>query len=209
MLLHKPLALGFLEILAHHLAYQFRKADFRLPAQLFPCLPRVAEQTAHLGRTEVTRIDCHDEAPLLVVSAFVASSSFPAEMHPKLFCRGDDEFAHAVLLAGGDHEILGLFLLQHQPLRFHVLAGVAPVAPRLEVPEIEAVFEAEADPRKRTRDLAAHESLAPHRGFVVEQDAVAREKTVGFPVVDRYPIGVEFGDAVGRAGIERRPFALW
>ena len=119
-----------------------------------------------------------------------------------------DEFAHRVLLAGGDHEILRLLLLQHQPLRFDVLARVAPVPPRLEVPEIKAVLLTQADPRERARDLPADEGLAPDRGFVIEQNAVAGEKAVGFAVVDGDPVGIELGDPVGRARIERSSLGL-
>ena len=43
---------------------------------------------------------------------------------------------------------------------------------------------------------------------MVEQDAVAGEKTVGLPVVDRYPVRIELGDAVRRARIEGRPLGL-
>ena len=52
-----------------------------------------------------------------------------------------DEFAHRMLLAGGDHEILRLGLLQHQPLRSHVVARMAPVAQRVEIAEIQAVLQ--------------------------------------------------------------------
>ena len=46
-----------------------------------------------------------------------------------------DEFAHGVALAGGDHVVVGLGLLEHQPHGFHVFAGVAPIALGLEVPQ--------------------------------------------------------------------------
>ena len=52
----------------------------------------------------------------------------PADRHAELRGGRLDELAHAVLLAGGDHEVLGLVLLQHQPLRLDVVARVAPVA---------------------------------------------------------------------------------
>ena len=57
---------------------------------------------------------------------------------------GDHEVAHRVLLAGGDDEILGLLLLQHQPLRSHVVAGVTPVAPRIEIAEIQSLLQTRA-----------------------------------------------------------------
>ena len=60
-----------------------------------------------------------------------------------------DELAHRVLLAGRDHVILGLVLLQHQPLRLDVVARVAPVAQRVEIAEVEAVLQAALDARER------------------------------------------------------------
>src|SRR5262249_28876989 len=98
-------------------------------------LARVAQQSVHFGRAEMARIDGHDATPLRVITALIYSLAFPADWHAELFRRGDDEFTHRMLLAGGDHEILGFFLLQHQPLRFHILTGMTPVPPRVEIPE--------------------------------------------------------------------------
>ena len=43
---------------------------------------------------------------------------------------------------------------------------------------------------------------------MIEQDAVRGVHAVGFAVVDRDPVGIELGRAVGRARIERRRLAL-
>ena len=43
---------------------------------------------------------------------------------------------------------------------------------------------------------------------MVEEDAVASKDIVGFPVVDRDPVGVDLGDTVRTAGIERGGFFL-
>ena len=113
-----------------------------------------------------------------------------------------DELAHAVLLAGGDDEVLGLLLLQHQPLHLDVVARMAPVAQRVEVAEVQAVLQPERDARERARDLARDEGLAAQRALVVEQDAVAGVHAVGLAVVDRDPVGVELGHRV-RASADR------
>ncbi len=47
------------------------------------------------------------------------------------------ELAHRVRLAGGDDVVVRLVLLEHQPHRLDVVAGVAPVALRVEVAEVE------------------------------------------------------------------------
>ena len=43
------------------------------------------------------------------------------------------QLAHAVRLAGRDHVVVGLVLLEHQPHRLDVVAGEAPVALGVEV----------------------------------------------------------------------------
>ena len=49
------------------------------------------------------------------------------------------ELLDAVCLAGGDDVVVGLVLLQHQPHRLHVVAGIAPVALGVEVAEHDLV----------------------------------------------------------------------
>ena len=123
--------------------------------------------------------------------------------------RGEiDEIAHAVLPSGGDDVVFGSRLLQDQPLCLDVVPGVPPVPARIQVAEVEAVLQAELDPRQRPRNLARHESLAPDRGLVVEEDAVAGVHAVGLAVVHRDPVGVELRRAVGRARVEGRGFLL-
>ena len=58
---------------------------------------------------------------------------------PVLAGRAIDERTDRMLFARCDDVVLGCGLLQDQPLRAHVIAGVAPVAQRVEVAEIQAV----------------------------------------------------------------------
>jgi hypothetical protein len=74
-----------------------------------------------------------------------------------------DELAHAVLHAGGDHEVFGVVLLQHQPLHFDVVAGMAPVAQRAHVAQVQAVLQAERDAGDGAGDLAGDEGFAADR----------------------------------------------
>ena len=62
-------------------------------------------------------------------------------------CGERHELAHAPLLAGGDDEIFRLRLLQHEPLCLDVVARMAPVAPCIEIAEVEAILNAERDAR--------------------------------------------------------------
>ncbi len=61
----------------------------------------------------------------------------PGEVEFEEFGAALDELADAVLLAGGDDEVLRLVLLEHEPLHLDVVAGVAPVALGVEVAEEE------------------------------------------------------------------------
>lgn len=104
-----------------------------------------------------------------------------------------------MLLAGGDDDVVRLVLLQHQVHGLDVVAGVAPVAERVEVAEVEVPFEPEQDARHRTPDLARDKGFAAHRALVVENDAVARVYAVGLAVVHGDPAGIGLGGAVGAA----------
>ncbi len=57
-------------------------------------------------------------------------------------------------------------------------------------------------------DLAGHELQAPPRALVVEEDAARREEAVALAVVDRDPVAVDLGHAVGAAGVEGRGLGL-
>jgi hypothetical protein len=129
-------------------------------------------------------------------------------LHAEFLGGGVDEVAHAVLHAGGDDEVFRFFLLQHQPLHFDVVLGVAPVAFGVHVAEVEAVLQAELDAGQGAGDLAGDEGFAADRAFVVEQDAVAGIHAIGFAVVDGDPVGVELGAGVGAARVERGGFLL-
>jgi hypothetical protein len=68
---------------------------------------------------------------------FVHSLPFPPQYTPAQLERGElNEAAHRFLAAGGDHDVVRRpLLLEHAPLHFHVVAGVAPVAQRIEAPD--------------------------------------------------------------------------
>ena len=68
-----------------------------------------------------------------------------------------------MLLAGGDDKILGLVLLQHQPLHAHVVAGVAPVAAGVHVAQVQAALQPLGDVGQAAGDLAGDKGLAPAR----------------------------------------------
>ena len=220
VLLHQFVAFGGLQVLAHHLGHQFVEADLRRPAQLVLGLAGVAQQGLDFGGAEVARVDGDDAAAPLSpalslggrgrneVALLVDALAFPADCHAELLGGGVDEVPDRVLDAGGDDEVLGLLLLQHQPLHLDVVLGVAPVALGVHVAEEQTFLQPELDPRERTGDLAGDEGFAADGALVVEQDAVAGIHAVGFTVVDGDPVGVEFGAGVGAPGVEGGGFLL-
>ena len=54
-----------------------------------------------------------------------------------------EHLTDAVGDAGGDHVVIGGFLLQHQPHGLDIVAGEAPIPPRLKVTQGELALQAE------------------------------------------------------------------
>lgn len=50
------------------------------------------------------------------------------------------ELAHGVRFSGGDNEILGPILLQHQPHRLNIVRRMAPIALRVQIAKKELVL---------------------------------------------------------------------
>lgn len=111
-------------------------------------------------------------------------------------------------LIGGDHIVLGLVLLQHEPHGLNVVASVTPVTFRVEITQRDRLLLAEMNLGNAASDLARHEIATTARRLVVEQDAIHGEHIVGLAVVDDDPVGVEFGRAVGRTRVEGRLLCL-
>ncbi len=70
------------------------------------------------------------------------------------------EVAHGHRVAGGQDVVVAGVGLQHPPHALDVLLGVAPVADRVEVPEVERLLQAGLDAGDCAGDLAGHEGLA-------------------------------------------------
>ena len=113
------------------------------------------------------------------------------------------------MLACRDDVIVRLVLLQHQPHRLDIVAGVAPVALGIEVAKPQAVRLAGQDLGDAARHLARHEVLAPARGLVVEEDAAARVDPVGRAIDGRHPVRVNLGGRIGAPRVQGRVLVLW
>ena len=110
--------------------------------------------------------------------------------------------------AGRNHIIVRGFLLQHQPHRPDIIRSIPPVAAGIDIAHIEALLQSAVNPRRRHRDLARHEGLAPPRRLVIEQYPVAGVKIIRFPVILRDPEAVQFRNRIRTARMKRSLFRL-
>lgn len=127
-----------LQVCVDHRLYQLFELYPRLPLENPLGFGHVTPQLVHLGRTEISGVDFHVSLPVEV-------QTIKSQVQ---------ELAHRMRFAGGDHEVLRLLLLQHQPHRLHVVDGVAPVAPGVQIAEKKLVLQAQLDPRSGSTNLA-------------------------------------------------------
>ena len=152
------------------------------------------QQLVDLGRAEVARVDPHVAPP---------SRGRPARTRPRTNSRT------RVHLAGRDDVVVRLGLLEHQPHRLDVLRRVAPVAPRVEVAEVQRArscpLRIAATPRVTLRVT----NVPPRRGDSwLNRMPLRGMHPVRLAVVDRHPVGEDLGDGVRAARVERRRLAL-
>ena len=94
-----------------------------------------------------------------------------------------DELANGARLAGGDHVIVRLRLLQHQPHRLDVVAGIAPVALRVEIAQPQRRLQTGLMRATTAVILRVTKFSAAPRRLVIEQDAVAGVHAIALAVV--------------------------
>ena len=85
---------------------------------------------------------------------------------------------------------------------------MSPVTLGIEIAEVEARLLSEADICDSASDFPCDERAPTAWALVVKEDAVASIHIVGLAVILRNPEGVQFRDAVGAAGVERRVLVL-
>ena len=70
------------------------------------------------------------------------------------------------------------------------------------------MLEAELDASQRPCDFARDERFATAGRLVIEQNAVSDKEPVGLAIVDGIPMGGNFGDSIGAAGVKRGALVL-
>ena len=181
---------GFAHLAVHvgvdHHGDELLEGDVGGPAELVAGFGGVAEEEFDFGGADEGGVN---DDVVFVVEADVGEGDL-------------EEVAHGVGASGGDDVVVGGFLLEHEPHGADVVAGEAPVALGVEVAHAQLFLVAEFDAGDGVGDFAGDEFFAAAWGFVVEEDAGEGEEVVAFAVVDGDEVAVNFGDAVGAAGVE-------
>src|SRR5205807_8055413 len=176
----------------NHQADQLLEGHPGLPPEFLPRPGRVGDEVLDVDRPEVSRFDFDIPAPI--------EADIPECLFHKLL--------HRVTLSRPEDIIVRTLLLKHQPHAFHILRRVSPVAPGVEVTQVQVLLPPAQDGRDRPRDLPRDERFSPAGALVVEQDPVAREEIIASPVGDHHPMRIDLRGGIGALRAKRAPLAL-
>ncbi len=207
------------QIVGNHFRNHLSQRDFRLPAQFFVCLCRIAQQRFHFRRTEIAWVDGDHHIPRFHPwcimpshrnhnAFFIHALTFKTQLNTELGSGHFHKLTDGILHASGDHEIFRLFLLQHHPLHPDVVFGMSPVTQRIHVAKVQTGLQSLGNVGNCASNFACDEGFAATRRFMVKQNAVTGIHAIRFTVIDGDPVGVQFGDGIGRSRIERCRFFL-
>ena len=183
---------GLFHIRFDHHVNQLIKAHPGFPSQYVFSLGRIPEEDVDLGGTEILGID--DDVFLIIEIQL-----------PENFLH---KFLYGMSFAGGDDQIIWLFLLEHEPHGLHIIPRKPPIPFCIEVAEIQFILKAEFNPGRRAGYLAGNKGFPPARGFMVKQDAVAGKELIGIPVVPDDVVGIDLGSGIGTLRLEGRQLVL-
>ena len=83
-----------------------------------------------------------------------------------------------MVFACGNHKVVGFRLLEDEPHALDIVLGIAPVAQRVQVTQIELVLITLCNTSGSQCNLTGHEGLTAALTLVVEENAVAAEHVV-------------------------------
>src|SRR5262249_17733049 len=120
-----------------------------------------------------------------------------------------NKLTHRVLFAGGDHIIVRIRLLQHQPHCTDIISGEAPIPLGIKISDRKILRQPELNLSNTKRYLANHELKSAPRRLVVKKNSRDRKEPVALTVVHRNVVAVYLRDSVRRARVERGKLTLW
>ena len=156
------------QIARHHFASRARRSSSSASSRASArALAGIADQEIDLGRAEIARIDLDQRSCRMSASTPISSHALaaPVDLAADLGEGQLDEVAHRMRLAGRQHVIVGLVLLQHPPHALDIVAGMAPVALGIEIAEIELLLRAELDRARRARVILRVTKVSPRIGL--------------------------------------------
>src|SRR6185436_5533974 len=86
--------------------------------------------------------------------------------------------------------IIWLILLKHHPHTLDIILGISPVAFCIKISQIEFVCQPKLNFAEAYSNFASNERLPASRGFMVEENTVARKHSITLSVVFRYEISI-------------------
>ena len=120
----------------------------------------------------------------------------------------EDIVGAGVRFTGGDYVVVWLLLLQHQPHRFYVLPGMAPIALGVQVAEAQFLRLPGKNPRDSGSDFPGDEFEPAARRFVIEQDPCRSVKPVRLTMIPGQVETRHLTNAISGSGVKRRILGL-
>src|SRR5262249_50075337 len=87
--------------------------------------------------------------------------------------------------------------------RLAVLGSISPIALCIKIADLEYGLVSQLDSSGGKRDFPGDERLPAPGGLMIEENTVAGEEIIGFPVIDDNPVTIELRDSIGTARVER------
>ncbi len=113
-----------------------------------------------------------------------------------------------VACAHSYHKIVRYLPLHHLPRGVHIFRRIAPVAPRVQISQIQFLLQSRFDPRNPARDFPRHKVLSPTRRLVVKQNPVHGKEVIRLAVIHGRVVRKHFGNPIGAARMKRCCFIL-
>ncbi len=192
-----------------HNAHELSKASFWLPTKGILGFFVIADEKVYFSRAKIAGVNFEaDFAGFLFHCELINTFASEFQFHVEMFEGEVDELANCVGFIGRADVIVGLLLLENAPHGIGIFGCVAPITFGIDISHDQAFFEALLDSASSTRDFASDKGFASSGRFVVKENSIRSMNSVGLAIINDDPEGVELGNSVGRAWIERSLFGL-
>src|SRR3989344_4906898 len=117
-------------------------------------------------------------------STAISRSPVPFQriFHPKRAGDSFNKFSHRMTLAGSDHKIVRLLLLEDRVHDAYIVACISPVPPRAPIAERKAFLQTELYLFEGNRDFSSYEMFPASRGLMIKKDAGTNVETAALSI---------------------------